>query len=349
MMVGMLSTADAASPFPGAQEGHFVIRDFQFRSGEVLPELKVGYTLLGEPQRDAQGRITNAVLLLHGTTGTAQNWFLPGLAKSLYGPGQPLDRQRYFLIIPDGIGLGRSSKPSDGLKAHFPRYGYHDMVTANARLLQEGLHVDHLRAIVGTSMGGMQTWLFAERYPDFMDGAIAIASQPTAVSGRNMMWRQVLIESIRGAADWKGGDYTVPPESFVHVWPLFGIMTDGASHLQTIAPTRADAIAHYRTLSANARLLDANDMLYRFEASADYNPQPDLEKIKVPFLAINFQDDLLNPVELGLLQQEMPRVKQGKAVILSPAAPSLGHQNLGQGALWGPVAADFLENLPAHP
>ncbi len=349
MMVGMLSTADAAGPFPGAQEGRFVIRDFQFRSGEVLPELTVGYTLLGKPKRDAAGHITNAVLLLHGTTGTAQNWFLPGLAKTLFGPGQPLDSQRYFLIIPDGIGLGRSSKPSDGLRARFPRYGYHDMVTANVRLLQEGLRIDHLRAIVGTSMGGMQTWLFAERYPDLMDGAIAIASQPTAVSGRNMMWRQVLIESIRGAADWKGGDYTEPPESFTHVWPLFGIMTDGASHLQTLAPTRAQAIAHYRTLSGNARLLDANDILYRFEASADYNPQPDLEKIKAPFLAINFQDDLLNPVELGLLQQEMPRVKLGRAVILSPQAPSLGHQNLGQGALWGPAAAEFLENLPARP
>ncbi len=215
MMISMLSPADAASPFPGAQEGRFVIRDFQFRSGEVLPELTIGYTLLGTPQRDAAGRISNAVLLLHGTTGTAQNWFLPGLSGNLFGPGQPLDRQRYFLIIPDGIGLGRSSKPSDGLKGHFPRYGYQDMVTANMRLLQEGLHIDHLRAIIGTSMGGMHTWLFAERFPEFMDGAIAIASLPAPVSGRNMMWRQVLIESIRGSADWKGGDYTMPPESFV--------------------------------------------------------------------------------------------------------------------------------------
>ncbi len=349
MMIGMLSTADAASPFPGAQEGRFVIRDFQFRSGEVLPELTIGYTLLGTPQRDAAGRITNAVLLLHGTTGTAQNWFLPGLSANLFGPGQPLDRQRYFLIIPDGIGLGRSSKPSDGLRGHFPHYGYQDMVTANMRLLQEGLHIDHLRAIIGTSMGGMHTWLFAERFPEFMDGAIAIASLPAPVSGRNMMWRQVLIESIRGSADWKGGDYTAPPESFVHVWPLFGLMTDGASHLQAIAPTRAQAIAHYNTLSGNARLLDANDILYRFEASADYDPQPDLEKIKAPFLAINFQDDLLNPVELGLLQQEMPRLSQGRAVILAPQPPSLGHQSLGQGALWGPVAADFLEKLPVRP
>ena len=349
MMISMLSPADAASPFPGAQEGRFVIRDFQFRSGEVLPELMIGYTLLGTPQRDAAGRISNAVLLLHGTTGTAQNWFLPGLSGNLFGPGQPLDRQRYFLIIPDGIGLGRSSKPSDGLKGHFPRYGYQDMVTANMRLLQEGLHIDHLRAIIGTSMGGMHTWLFAERFPEFMDGAIAIASLPAPVSGRNMMWRQVLIESIRGSADWKGGDYTVPPESFVHVWPLFGLMTDGASHLQVIAPTRAQAIAHYNTLSGNARLLDANDILYRFEASADYDPQADLEKIKAPFLAINFQDDLLNPVELGLLQQEMPRLRQGRAVILAPQPPSLGHQNLGQGALWGSVAADFLEKLPVRP
>ncbi len=349
VMVSVLSMADAASPFPGAQEGRFVLRDFQFRSGEVLPELVVGYTVLGQPQRDSQGRIGNAVLLLHGTTGTAQNWFLPGMAKSLYGPGQPLDMQRYFLIIPDGIGLGRSSKPSDGLKARFPRYGYQDMVTVNFRLLQEGLHVDHVRAIIGTSMGGMQTWLFAEQHPDFMDGAIAIASLPMAVSGRNMMWRQVLIESIRGAADWKGGDYTQTPESFERVWPLFGIMTDGATHLQSLAPTRAEAIAYYQMLSARAHQLDANDILYRFEASADYNPEPDLEKIQAPFLAINFQDDLINPVELAVLDQEMPRVKRGNFLILSPDKPSLGHQNLGQGALWGPAAADFLKKLPVRP
>ncbi|MDE2343109.1 MAG: alpha/beta fold hydrolase [Betaproteobacteria bacterium] len=347
MMAGAMA-AEAADAYPGAQNGQVVLHDFRFSSGDVLPALTIGYTTLGEAQRDDQGRITNAVLLLHGTTGTARNWFLPGLARHLYGPGQPLDASRYFLIIPDGIGLGRSTKPSDGLRARFPHYGYRDMVNANYRLLTEGLHVDHVRAVIGTSMGGMQTWLFAEQYPDFMDGAVAIASSPTPVSGRNMMWRQLMIDSIRNAPDWQGGNYSKPPESFLRNWPLFAVMTDSATHLQTLAPTREQAVAHDRALSEAARHLDANDVLYRFEASADYHPEADLDKIRTRFLAVNFADDLLNPVELQALPQAMPRVRQGTYVLLSPS-PSFGHQNLGQGATWGPAVADFLGKLPARP
>lgn len=347
MMAGAMAT-DAAERYPGAKDGQAVISDFRFNSGEVMPALTIGYTTLGEPRRDAQGRIANAVLLLHGTTGSAKNWFLPGMAKHLYGPGQPLDASRYYLIIPDGIGLGRSSKPSDGLRARFPRYGYRDMVNANYRLLTEALHVDHVRAVVGTSMGGMQTWLFAEQYPDFMDGAVALASSPTPVSGRNMMWRELLIASIRDSADWQGGDYREPPASFLRTWPLFAVMTDSATHLQALAPTREQAVAHDRALSEAARQLDANDVLYRFEASADYHPEADLEKIRAPFLAINFADDLLNPVELQVLPQAMPRVRQGTYLLLSPS-PSFGHQNLGQAAAWGPAVADFLARLPERP
>jgi homoserine O-acetyltransferase len=345
-------TAQAINPadFPNYREGKWSLSDFKFNSGESLANLTLGYTTLGTPQRDSKGEIVNAVLLLHGTTGTANSWLQPSLAKALYGPGQALDAQRYYLIIPDGIGLGRSSKPSDGLKANFPHYGYLDMVEANYRLAIEGLEVHRFRAIVGTSMGGMQTWLFAERHPDFMEGAIAIASLPMPVSGRNMMWREMLIESIRTAPDWNGGNYTHAPEQFQRVWPIFGIMTDGATHLQSVAPIREAAIEHYRTLANQARALDANDILYRFEASADYNPGPDLEKIQVPFLAINFQDDGLNPVELGVLDREMKRVKQGRFHNLSGGKVSFGHQGLAQGALWGPIAADFLKSLPAgHP
>ncbi|MDE1990204.1 MAG: alpha/beta fold hydrolase [Betaproteobacteria bacterium] len=347
MMAGMMGAA-AAEPYPGTRDGQVVLHDFRLVSGEVMPTLTIGYTTLGEARRDSRGRIANAVLLLHGTTGTAKNWFLPGLAKQLYGPGQPLDASRYFLVIPDGIGLGRSSKPSDGLRAKFPHYGYRDMVNANYRLLTEGLHVDHLRAVIGTSMGGMQTWLFAEQYPDFMDGAVAIASSPTPVSGRNMMWRQLMIDSIRNAPDWQGGNYSAPPESFLRTWPLFAVMTDSATHLQTLAPTREQAIAHDRMLSEAAHLLDANDVLYRFEASADYHPEVELGKIRAQFLAINFADDLLNPVELQALPRAMPQVAHGTYQILSPK-PSFGHQNLGQGAAWGPVAADFLATLPERP
>lgn len=347
MMAGVMG-AEAAEPYPGTRDGQAVLHDFRFNSGDVMPALTIGYTTLGEPRRDSQGRIANAVLLLHGTTGTAKNWFLPGLARHLYGPGQPLDASRYFLIIPDGIGLGRSSKPSDGLRAKFPHYGYRDMVNANYRLLTEALHVDHVRAVIGTSMGGMQTWLFAEQYPDFMDGAVAIASSPSPVSGRNMMWRQLLIDSIRGAPDWQEGNYSHPPESFLRTWPLFGVMTDSATHLQALAPTRDQAIAHNRALSEAAHGLDANDVLYRFEASADYHPETDLGKISARFLAINFADDLLNPVELQALPRAMPQVAHGAYQILSPT-PSFGHLNLGQGAVWGPVAAEFLASLPERP
>ena len=346
MTMGQAQAAAGPADFPNFQEGRFVIHDFTFRSGETLPQLTIGYTTIGQPQKNHRGEITNAILLLHGTSGTANSWFLPSLSNALYGAGQPFNAQRYYLIIPDGIGLGRSSKPSDGLRAKFPRYGYNDMVDAAVHVVKDGLHVNHLKAVVGTSMGGMQTWLFAERYPDFMDGAIAVASTPMAVSGRNMMWRQLLIHSIRAAPDWQGGEYIESPEEFQRVWPLFGIMTDGAAHLQAIVPTRDKAIAQYDILVSNARPLDANDMLYRFEASADYNPQPDLEKIIVPFLAINFQDDMLNPAELGVLEQEMPRVRYGKFIILSGGAQSLGHQNLSQGKLWGPAAAEFLSQLP---
>ena len=346
-MAGILGVA-AGEPYPGAVEGHFALKDFRFASGEVLPELVLGYTTLGSPQRDDQGRVTNAVLLLHGTTGTARNWFLPGMAAHLYGPGQPLDSRRYFLIIPDGIGMGRSAKPSDGLRAKFPRYGYGDMVNATWRLVTEGLHVAHLHAVIGTSMGGMHTWLLAEAHPDFMDGAVALASSPTPVSGRNMLWRQVIIAAIRDSEDWQGGNYTTPPASFVRTWPLFAVMTDSATHLQSLAPTRAAAQQYYHALADAARMLDANDILYRFEASADYHPERNLENIRVPFLAINFEDDLLNPVELDALSGALTRMPHGELRMLAPV-PSLGHQNLGQAAAWGPIVAEFLERLPNHP
>ena len=338
--------AEKARPLPNRQEGTFVARDFRFQSGETLPELKLAYTTLGTPQRDSSGNITNAVLLLHGTTGTGANWLAPSLAEALFREGQPLDAGKYYLILADSIGLGRSAKPSDGLKAKFPRYGYRDMVEAQYRLVTEGLGVKHLRLVLGTSMGGMQTWLWAERYPDMMDGAVAIASQPTQISGRNLLWRRVIVEAIRNDPDWNGGNYTTPPTRFIFAVPIFAMMVDSATHLQEVAPTREKANAYYDQIVQNAKRLDANDFLYRWEASADYNPQPDLEKIKARFLAINFQDDLLNPPELKIMEREMPRVKNGSHVLIQAGEKSLGHQNLSQGALWGPYVAEFLKQLP---
>ncbi len=340
------NAAGDSRPLPNRQEGTFVVRDFRFQSGDSLPELKLAYTTLGTPQRDSSGNITNAVLLLHGTTGTGANWLAPSLAEALFREGQPLDAGRYYLILADSIGLGRSAKPSDGLKAKFPHYGYRDMVEAQFRLVTEGLGVKHLRLVLGTSMGGMQTWLWAERHPDMMDGAVAIASQPTEISGRNLVWRRVIVEAIRNDPDWNGGNYTTPPTRFASVVPVFAIMADSATHLQEIGPTREKAIAYYEQIVQGARRLDANDYLYRWEASADYNPQPDLEKIRARFLAINFADDEINPAQLKVLERDIPRVKNGQYVLIPPGENSLGHQNLTRGALWGPYVAELLKQLP---
>jgi homoserine O-acetyltransferase len=220
------------------------------------------------------------------------------------------------------------------------------MLEAQYRLVTDGLGVKHLRMVLGTSMGGMQTWLWAERYPDMMDGAVAIASQPTEISGRNMLWRRVITEAIRNDPDWNGGNYTTPPTRFIFAVPIFAMMVDSATHLQAIAPTREKANAYYDQIVQTAKRLDANDYLYRWEASADYNPQPDLDKIKTRFLAINFADDLLNPVELKVMEREMGRVKNGSYVMIQGGEKSLGHQNLSQGALWGPYVTEFLKQLP---
>jgi homoserine O-acetyltransferase len=344
--VAFSSGAEDPRSLPNRQEGIFIAKDFRFHNGDVLPELKLGYATLGTPQRDSSGRITNAVLLLHGTVGTGATWLVPSLAEALFLRGQPLDAGKYYLILADSIGLGRSSKPSDGLKAKFPQYGYRDMVDAQYRLVTEGLGVKHLRLVLGTSMGGMQTWLWAERYPDMMDGAVALTSQPAQISGRNLLWRRLIVEAIRNDPDWNGGNYATPPTRFASAVPIFAIMTDSATHLQELAPTREKANAYYDQLVQNAKRLDANDYLYRWEASADYNPQPDLEKITAKFLAINFADDLINPAELKVMERDMPRVKHGRAVLMPPAEKTLGHANQSRGALWGPYLAEFLNQLP---
>lgn len=346
VMVVTAIGADDARTVPNRQDGTFVVRDFKFQSGEVLPELKLGYTTIGTPQRDSSGNIANAVLLLHGTTGTGAGWLAPSFTETLFRQGQPLDAGSYYLIFADSVGLGRSSKPSDGLKTRFPPYGYRDMVDAQYRLVTEGLGVKHLRLVIGTSMGGMQTWLWAERYPDMMDGAVALTSQPVEISGRNLLWRRVIIEAIRNDPDWKDGNYTTPPTRFALVVPIFTVMTDSATHLQEVAPTREKALAYYDQIVQSAKRLDANDYLYRWEASFDYNPEPDLGRIKAKILAINFADDLLNPAELKIMERAMAKVKSGRSVLITPKDKSLGHQNQSQGALWGPYVAEFLKSLP---
>ena len=329
------------------KDGTFVIRDFRFTSGETMAELNLGYTTLGAPRRDASGGITNAVLLLHGTTGTGASWLQPSLADTLFRAGQPLDTGKHFIILPDSIGLGRSSKPSDGLKSAFPHYGYHDMVEAQRRLVTEGLGITRLRLVLGTSMGGMHTWLWAVKYSSMMDGAVALTSQPAAISGRNLLWRRIITEAIRNDPDWKGGNYTVNPTRFAYTYPLFSIMVESAGHLQGLCPTRERTLEYYSRMVESAKRLDANDYLYRFEASADYDPWPDLPKITVKLLAVNFAHDMINPAELDIVEKAMSRFNTGRTVLITPEkGKSLGHQDQSQGALWGPYLAEFLKELP---
>jgi homoserine O-acetyltransferase len=339
------------APFASAadsnqKEGDFIVRNFQFQNGEVLPELRLHYTTLGTPQRDNTGRVTNAVLMLHGTTGTGKNFLAPSQANELFGAGQPLDASRYYIILPDGIGRGGSSKPSDGLRARFPAYGYNDVVTAQQLLVTQGLGVNHLRLVLGTSMGGMQTWIWGERYPDMMDSLMPIASQPTQISGRNLLWRRLITESIRSDPDWKGGNYTTPPKRWATAVPLFTIMVDSAVRLQAQAPTRQEGNALYDKLVAAAlKSLDANDYLYWFESSWDYNPEPDLGKIKANLVAVNFADDLINASELGVMEKLIKNIPKGRFVLVPASSRTTGHQTLTQAAVWKPYLEELFRSL----
>lgn len=339
------AAAAPAPAFPGQSEGDYVVKDFRFESGAKLPELKLHYTTLGTAHKNEKGEIDNAVLLLHGTTGTGKSFLAPSLGGELFGPGQPLDASRYYLILPDGLGRGGSSKPSDGLRMKFPRYGYGDVVTAQYRLVREGLGVKHLRLVLGTSMGGMQTWIWGERYPDAMDALMPVACLPVELSGRNMLWRRVVIEAIKTDPDWNEGNYTKQPTHFTRALPVFNIMTESASRLQDQAPTRAKADQLYDSLVAGFSKLDANDYLYWYESSYDYDPQAQLGKIKAKVLAVNFADDELNPPELGVMERELPRVKSARFVTVPAGPSSRGHQTLAVAALWKQHIAELLASL----
>lgn len=329
----------------GAQ-GDFVLRDFRFTDGSVLPELRIHYTTLGRPRPDAAGVVRNAVLVLHGTTGSGRGFLGPAFAGELFGPGQLLDTASHYVILPDGIGTGGSSKPSDGLRARFPRYGYEDMVTAQYRLVTEGLKVSHLLLVMGTSMGGMQTWMWGERYPDFMDGLVPLASVPTQIAGRNRMMRAVISRSIRGDPEWRGGDYRVPPRGLETALSMLFMMTSSPLQLHRAAPSRDSADAYIdRWMRSRMASTDANDFLYQFEASADYDPSARLERIRAPLLAINSADDLVNPPELGLMEQLMPRVRRGRYVLVPTSALTRGHGTHSLPAIWKPHLAALLQEI----
>jgi homoserine O-acetyltransferase len=329
---------------PTPTQGDFVLKDFQFASGERLPELRMHYRTLGKPERDAQGVVTNAVLILHGTGGSGANFINAMFAGELFGAGGLLDAGRYFLVLPDGIGAGQSSKPSDGLRGRFPHYGYVDMVEAQYRLLTEGLGVNHLRLAMGTSMGGMQTWLWGERHPDFMDALMPLASLPTQISGRNRVWRRIVIDAIRNDPGWRGGDYSTEPASLRTAEEMIYFMGSNPILRQRLMPTLAESdSALDKAIDQTLKTADANDVLYQVEASHDYDPGPGLEKIRAPLLAVNSADDLINPPELGILEREIKRVAKGRAVVLPLSPETRGHGTHTVAAVWKEYLAELLK------
>ena len=342
---GPTPAAPSALPldYPGQADGNFHVKDFRFSTGERLPEVKLHFVTLGTPQRDAKGRVTNAVLLLHGTSSTSKQWFLPTVAPELFGPGQPLDPAHWYVIIPDGLGRGGSTKPSDGLKGKFPRYGYVDVVTAQHMLVTQGLGVDHLRAVIGTSMGGMHAWMWAERYPDLMDAVMPIACQPIAITGRSYVFRRILTESIRNDPDWNGGEYETPPHHWLTSAPLWTIFLDGAVHLQAEAPTRTASAALYDRLVDEARKSwDANDFLYWVESQYDYDPQPGLGKIRAKVIAVNFADDAINPPDLEIVRKLVEGIPGARFVLVPESAQTQGHLTLRLAAAWKQYVSELL-------
>ena len=330
---------------PAATEGDFVAKNFKFRSGESLPELRLHYTTLGKAVRNADGRVTNAVLILHGTGGTGQQFFAPIFSGELFGPGQLLDATRYYIILPDGIGHGKSSKPSDGLHARFPQYDYDDMVAAHHQLLSEGLGVNHLRLILGTSMGCMHSFVWGETFPDFMDALMPLACQPVQLAGRNRVWRKMLMDAIRNDPEWKGGDYsTEPQEGLRTALDLLLIAGSAPLYMQKNLPTR-DVADKYLDDYFKQRFsaLDANDLVYQVNASRNYDPSPNLEKIIAPVMYINSADDFINPPELGMGEREIKRVKNARFVLIPISDETRGHGSHTKAVLWKRYLAELLE------
>lgn len=342
-----LALAQANQPAP--VEGDFVVKDFRFSTGDTLPELRLHYRTIGRPDRDAGGVVRNAVLILHGTGGTGAQFLAANFAGELFGPGQLLDASRHLIVLPDGIGHGGSSKPSDGLRMRFPRYTYEDMVVAQYRLLTEGLGVSHLRLVMGTSMGGMHTWMWGEMYPGFMDALMPLASVPTQIAGRNRMIRRMLMDSIRDDPAWNGGDYVGQPRrGLTAALHMLLIMTSVPLQWQKAAPTRDEADAFLaQQVARRLQGLDANDMLYQFDSSREYDPSRGLERITAPLVAVNSADDQVNPPELGLMEALIPRVKRGRAVLIPISDQTRGHSSHSWPVLWKFHLAALLDETGA--
>jgi homoserine O-acetyltransferase len=338
--LGLLAATSWAADYPAAKEATWTARDFRFHTGEVMPELRLHYRTVGAPTGEP-------VLVLHGTTASGAGMLTPAFAGELFGPGQPLDASKYFIILPDSIGAGKSAKPSDGLRAKFPAYNYDDMVQAQYRLLTEGLGIRHLRVVLGYSMGGMHTWLWGEKYPGFMDALVPLASQPSEMSGRNWLMRRFLIDAIRNDPDWNGGNYTAQPRGMKAANVYFNIATTGGSQaFYKAAPTREKADQLLAERLAAPYTADANDVLYQWESSRDYNAVPALAAIAAPVLAINALDDERNPPELGTMERDLKQVKNARLYMIPGSEDTRGHGTAVIAKLWRQQLQDFLATVP---
>lgn len=331
-----------AANYPEPKEDSFVLQDFRFHTGEVLPEVRINYLTIGDPKNEA-------VLILHGTAGSGRAMLRGSFAEELFGPGQPLDASKYFIILPDAIGTGKSSKPSDGLRAKFPLYNYDDMVLGQYRLLTEGLKINHLRLIVGNSMGGMQTWIWGTTYPNFMDALVPMASQPTAMASRNWMLRRMITDAVRNDPAWQGGNYTEQPQYFrmVNVW--YGIATNGGSiSYQFKAPSREKADELLAQMMANKTTIDANDFLYQWDSSRDYDPEPNLSRIRAAVLAINSADDERNPPETGITENAVRSIPNATLYLIPGSPTTAGHGTVMNAKLWKERLVEFMNSLPVR-
>jgi homoserine O-acetyltransferase len=339
-VLALIAAPAVAADYPAPKQGDWIARDFKFHTGEVMPELRLHYTTIGDPSGQP-------VLVLHGTTGSGASMLTPAFAGELFGSGQPLDAAKYYIILPDGIGHGKSSKPSDGLRTKFPRYDYADMVDAHYRLLKEGLGVSHLRLVIGNSMGGMHTWLWGEKYPDFMDALAPMAAQPTAMSSRNWMMRRLITDTIRNDPDWKDGNYTAQPRALKAAVVFFGVATSGGTlAYQKLAPTREKADKLLDERLAASFTADANDTLYQWESSGDYDPSPGLARITAMLLAINAADDERNPPETGLMESALKQVRNGRLYLIPASDETRGHGTTGMARFYAQPLADLLQRAP---
>jgi homoserine O-acetyltransferase/O-succinyltransferase len=344
LVAGLDCGAQPSVSRPSPHEGDYVIADFHYKSGETSTALRLHYMTLGQPVRDSAGSVTNAVLILHGTGGSGRQFLAPQFADVLFGPGQLLDTSRYFIILPDNVGHGKSSKPSDGLHARFPHYDYDDMVATQHELVEKGLGVNHLRLILGTSMGCMHSWVWGETYPDFMDALMPLACLPVQIAGRNRIWRKMVIDGIQQDPEWKNAEYGQQPRAGIAIATDFLIIAGSAPlPMQKNYPTRESADQYLeesvKRISAN---LDANDIFYAVGASRNYDPSKQLDKISVPVMFINSADDFINPPDLGIAEQEIKHVKKGQFVLLPASDQTHGHGTHTWAAIWQQYLKELL-------